>query len=122
VKGGQSQACAWGDPDNDGFRDLCVANQHNEPNFPYRNSGNGNAWIKIRCVGTVSNCSAIGGVTERHFGNEREPGSVGRGPTFLFGRSAQDRVRATPWISRCCILRPVPSSTASGPYPTRRRS
>ncbi|MBI2950009.1 MAG: VCBS repeat-containing protein [Verrucomicrobia bacterium] len=58
--GGQSQACAWGDYDNDGFLDLFVANQSNEPNFLYRNTGNSNAWIKIRCVGTVSNRSAIG--------------------------------------------------------------
>ena len=58
--GGQSQACAWGDYDNDGFLDLFVANQSNEPNFLYRNSGNSNAWIKVRCVGTVSHRSAIG--------------------------------------------------------------
>jgi hypothetical protein len=58
--GGLSQACAWGDYDNDGFVDLFVANQSNEPNFLYRNSGNSNAWIKVRCVGTVSNRSAIG--------------------------------------------------------------
>jgi hypothetical protein len=58
--GGQSQACAWGDYDNDGFLDLFVANQSNEPNFLYRNTGNSNAWIKVRCVGTVSNRSAIG--------------------------------------------------------------
>jgi hypothetical protein len=57
--GGQSQACAWGDYDNDGFVDLFVANQSNEPNFLYRNSGNSNAWIKVRCAGTVSNRSAI---------------------------------------------------------------
>lgn len=58
--GRQSQACAWGDSDNDGFLDLFVANPSNEPNFLYRNSGNSNAWIKVRCVGTVSNRSAIG--------------------------------------------------------------
>jgi ASPIC and UnbV/FG-GAP-like repeat len=58
--GGQSQACTWGDYDNDAFLDLFVANQSNEPNFLYRNNGNSNAWIKVRCVGTVSNRSAIG--------------------------------------------------------------
>jgi len=58
--GGQSQACAWGDYDNDGFLDLFVANQSNEPNFLYRNTGNANAWLKVRCEGTLSNRSAIG--------------------------------------------------------------
>ena len=57
---GQSQACTWGDYDNDGFLDLFVANQSNQPNFLYQNSRNGNSWMKVRCVGTVSNRSAMG--------------------------------------------------------------
>jgi hypothetical protein len=59
--GGNSAGCAWGDYDNDGFLDLFVANwQGSRPNFLYHNNGNSNAWLKVRCVGTVSNRDAVG--------------------------------------------------------------
>ena len=58
--GGASVACAWADYDNDGDLDLAVANKNSQNNFLYRNNGNSNNWINIRCVGTVSNTSAIG--------------------------------------------------------------
>jgi hypothetical protein len=59
----QAYSCAWGDYDNDGFLDLVVGNVNSgtpSPRFLYRNNGTSNAWIKVRCVGTVSNRSAIG--------------------------------------------------------------
>jgi len=59
--GGNSAGAAWGDYDNDGFLDLFVANwQGSRPNFLYRNNGNSNAWLKVRCVGTASNRDAVG--------------------------------------------------------------
>src|SRR5882724_803304 len=59
--GGNSAGCAWADYDNDGFLDLFVANwQGSRPNFLYRNNGNTNHWLKVRCVGTASNCDGIG--------------------------------------------------------------
>jgi hypothetical protein len=54
---------SWGDLDNDGFLDLFVSRGGvvaPATNLLYRNNGNSNAWIKVRCVGTVSNRSAIG--------------------------------------------------------------
>lgn len=60
-----SDGCAWGDYDNDGFLDLFVANgslSGEQRNFLYHNNGNTNHWIKVRCVGTVSNRSAIGAI------------------------------------------------------------
>ena len=57
---GNSRSSAWGDYDNDGFLDLFVANTSNPNDYLYRNNGNGNSWIKIRCVGTLSNRSGIG--------------------------------------------------------------
>ena len=53
---------AWGDYDRDGDIDLAVARARddNEDNLLFRNNGNGNNWITIRCIGTTSNRSAIG--------------------------------------------------------------
>ncbi|HRI13650.1 MAG TPA: CRTAC1 family protein [Verrucomicrobiota bacterium] len=54
---------AWGDYDNDGFLDVVVANGTiftAQRNGLYHNDGNSNSWIKLRCIGTVSNRSAIG--------------------------------------------------------------
>jgi hypothetical protein len=59
--GGNSAGCAWADYDNDGFLDLFVGNwQGSRPNFLYRNSGNTNHWLKVKCVGTASNRAGIG--------------------------------------------------------------
>ncbi len=60
-----SAGCSWGDYDNDGFLDLFVANgtlTARQRNFLYHNDGNSNHWIKVRCVGTLSNRSAIGAI------------------------------------------------------------
>lgn len=55
--------CAWGDYNNDGFPDVFVAFGGvfgAQRNGLYRNNGNTNNWIKLKCVGTISNRSAIG--------------------------------------------------------------
>ena len=64
--GGTSFGVGWGDYDNDGFLDLFVANSNGpggslvQTNFLYRNNGNSNAWIRIKCVGTASNRAGFG--------------------------------------------------------------
>ena len=66
--------CSWADYDNDGFLDLYVASQTGH-NLLYRNSGNSNSWVKVKCVGTVSNRSAIGAkvrVYAHHRGQDRQ--------------------------------------------------
>ncbi|UCE17174.1 MAG: VCBS repeat-containing protein [Gemmatimonadota bacterium] len=55
-----SAAAAWGDYDRDGDLDLFIPNVGFEDNALYRNNGNANNWITIRCIGFVSNRSAIG--------------------------------------------------------------
>jgi len=60
---GYAGGAAWGDYDNDGFLDVAVAYGTivtSQRNGLYRNNGNNNAWIKLKCVGTISNRSAIG--------------------------------------------------------------
>ena len=51
--------CAWGDYDRDGALDLFVGIDGGR-NLLFANQGNGNSWVNIKCVGTVSNRSAIG--------------------------------------------------------------
>jgi hypothetical protein len=55
--GVSSLGAAWGDYDNDGFLDLAVAGF---PGRLYHNTGNQNAWLLLKLVGTKSNRSAIG--------------------------------------------------------------
>lgn len=50
---------AWGDYDNDGALDLFVTSADGE-NSLYRNEGNSNNWVNIRCLGTISNAAGIG--------------------------------------------------------------
>jgi hypothetical protein len=53
----------WADYDNDGEIDLFTAKNNyfgGSDNALYRNDGTGNNWLWVRCVGTVSNRSAIG--------------------------------------------------------------
>ncbi len=58
---------SWVDYDNDGFLDLhfCLGHQppsigSARPNYLYHNAGNSNAWLEVKCVGTLANRSAIG--------------------------------------------------------------
>jgi enediyne biosynthesis protein E4 len=102
--GGSSAGGSWTDYDNDGFLDLFIANwQGSRPNFLYRNAGNTNRWLKIRCVGSASNRSAIGArvsVTARIGGVERTQirdvsGGIGFGQIDLpvhFGLGDADTV------------------------------
>jgi hypothetical protein len=64
-----SRGSNWIDYDNDGDLDLFVANYNyieidpnndGEENALYKNEGNNNSWINIKCEGTISNRSAIG--------------------------------------------------------------
>jgi hypothetical protein len=60
---GNKGAVAWVDYDNDGFLDLFVTRGGDnslQSNLLYHNNGNSNHWIKVQCVGTLSNRSGIG--------------------------------------------------------------
>ena len=57
--GGAGISAVFTDYDRDGFLDLFVAN-FNQDNWLFRNKGNSNGWLTVKCVGTASNRSAIG--------------------------------------------------------------
>lgn len=62
IDSGWSFGCAFGDIDRDQDLDLCIARwrNSNEDNLLYRNNGNDNHAITIRCAGILSNRSGIG--------------------------------------------------------------
>ena len=59
---GNTFGCAFGDYNNDGWLDVILSNtlNENQSNSLFKNTGSGNNWIKIRCVGDPSNNSAVG--------------------------------------------------------------
>jgi hypothetical protein len=55
-----SRGCAFGDFDNDGDVDILVINMNEPPSLLRNDCQTGNHWIKVKCIGTKSNRSAIG--------------------------------------------------------------
>ncbi len=58
---GWTYSAAFGDYNNDGWLDVILANNQDESqeNAVFKNTGTGNNWLKIKCIGTNSNKSAI---------------------------------------------------------------
>ncbi|MEY2829009.1 MAG: hypothetical protein RIQ33_867 [Bacteroidota bacterium] len=58
---GKAFGHSWSDYDKDGFLDLFVNTHSNQRDYLFHNNAtNGNHWISIKLIGTVSNKSAIG--------------------------------------------------------------
>jgi hypothetical protein len=56
------EGLGWADIDNDGDLDIFTArnNYFSGNNALYTNNGNGNRWLRIKCIGVASNAGAIG--------------------------------------------------------------
>ena len=55
-----ARGCAFGDFDNDGDVDIVVSNINDLPTLLRNDGVSDRHWVKVKCIGTVSNRSAIG--------------------------------------------------------------
>lgn len=53
-------SAAFGDFDGDGDVDIYVAQSYRDPGRMYRNNNEGNHWLHVKVVGTLSNTDALG--------------------------------------------------------------
>ena len=62
TEGNYSMGAIWGDYDNDGDIDLFIAknNYFGGNNALFRNESSDNNWLKVKCIGTISNSAGIG--------------------------------------------------------------
>ena len=77
------RGCATGDFDNDGDVDVVVNCVNDVPQMLRCDSATGNRWIKIKCVGTKSNRSAIGARVYCTTGKRRQMDEVRSGGSYI---------------------------------------
>jgi hypothetical protein len=77
------RGCALGDFDNDGDLDVVVSCINDVPQLLRCDSSLSNHWIKIKCVGTKSNRSAIGARVVCTTGKHRQLDEVRSGGSYM---------------------------------------
>jgi len=77
------RGCATGDFDNDGDLDVAVNCVNDVPQLLRCDSATGNNWIKIKCVGTKSNRSAIGARLYCLTGKRKQLDEVRSGGSYI---------------------------------------
>lgn len=102
-----SRGAAFGDFDNDGDVDAVVINMNEPPSLLRNDCQTRNNWIKIKCIGTKSNRSAIGARVRVVTGRHSQMNEVMSGSSYLsqndlrlhfgLGRSKQADVVEVRW-------------------------
>ncbi|HXB69311.1 MAG TPA: CRTAC1 family protein [Candidatus Acidoferrales bacterium] len=77
------RGCATGDFDNDGDVDVVVNCVNDVPQLLRCDTATGNTWIKIKCVGTKSNRSAIGARVYCVTGKRKQMDEVRSGGSYI---------------------------------------
>ena len=65
-----SRGCAFGDFDNDGDVDILILNLNESPSLLRNDVTGGNAFLKVKLIGTKSNRSAVGARVTAHYGGK----------------------------------------------------
>jgi hypothetical protein len=77
------RGCAVGDFDNDGDLDVVVNCVNDVPQLLRCDSSTGNKWIKLKCIGTKSNRSAIGARVYCVTGKRKQMDEVRSGGSYI---------------------------------------
>ena len=78
-----SRGTAFGDFDNDGDIDVAIINMNEPPSLLRNDCRSKNNWLKIKCIGTKSNRSAIGARVRVVTGKHSQINEVMSGSSFM---------------------------------------
>ena len=78
-----SRGTAFGDFDNDGDIDVVVINMNEPPSLLRNDCNTKNNWLKVKCVGTKSNRSAIGARVRVVTGQHSQMNEVMSGSSYI---------------------------------------
>ncbi len=102
-----SRGTAFGDFDNDGDVDVVVINMNESPSLLRNDCAVKNNWLKVKCIGTKSNRSAIGARVRVMTGRHSQINEVMSGSSFMsqndlrlhfgLGRAAQADLVEVRW-------------------------
>ena len=111
-----SRGCAFADYDGDGDPDLCAVD-NGANNVLYENtSGGSNHWLSVRCIGTVSNTSALGA---RIYSKATPGGSPMKQTRQILGQTGfggQNRLEAEFGLGNAVIVDSIKIYWPSGIY------